>query len=159
MYSIGTSMNTNKPSFQSLPGDFLPRLGAGVLLLIGLLIFSMELIHFIIRSGGIFALMFNGLVGVGFAVCGIFWLRYISALEQTRRRLYVEKEVLSAAARHGGYATIAQIALDSPITIGEAQGAIEELCRHGVAHPELTDDGTVVYRFQGLLPPKKFPRE
>ena len=150
-------MKPNNSLPQSRPGDFLPRLGAGVLLLIGVLIAGMELIHFIARSGGPFALMFNGLVGVGFAVCGIFWLRYITALEQTRRRLYVEKEVLSAAARSGGIATLAQIALDSPITIGEAQGAIEELCRHGVAHPELTDDGTVVYRFHGLLPGRKLP--
>ena len=150
-------MKTNSSLPQSRPGDFLPRLGAGVLLLIGVLIASMELAHFIIRSGGVIALMFNGLIGAGFAVCGVFWLRYIAALEQTRRRLYVEKEVLSAAAHLGGYATLAQIALDSPITIGEAQGAIEELCRHGVAHPELTDDGTVVYRFHGLRAGKNLP--
>jgi hypothetical protein len=132
--------------------DILPRMGAGCLLLLGTTIIVIAATY--LSSPADFDIpgfIFYGLIGAGFGVSGIFWLRYISALEETRRNLFAEKAVLRVAARNGGSVTIAEISLDSPLTAEEAESAVERLCGRGVARAELLDDGTVEYRFSGLL--------
>jgi hypothetical protein len=132
--------------------DFLPRMGAGCLVLLGMTIIVIA-VNYILSSSQISipGFIIYGLIGAGFGVSGIFWLRYITALEVTRRNLFAEKSVLRAAAYKGGMASIAEITLESPLSAEEAEAAVERLCSRGVARPELLDDGTVIYRFSGLL--------
>lgn len=133
-------------------GDFVPRMGAGCLVLVGGLISIIAVTYFFSEhSSGLYGLAFYGLIGLGFGVSGVFWLRYITTLESARRNMFAEKAVLAAAFRHGGTATLAQITLESPLTLNETESAVERLCRRGVARPELMDDGTITYRFSGLI--------
>jgi hypothetical protein len=145
----------NKRKNELLPvteRDFLPRMGAGCLVLLGLTIILIAANYILSPSQfNVPGFIFYGLIGAGFGVSGIFWLRYITALEVTRRNLFAEKSVLRAAAQKGGMATIAEITLESPLSSEEAEAAVERLCGRGVAQPDLLDDGTVIYRFSGLL--------
>ncbi len=132
--------------------DFLPRLGAGCLMLVGALVVLVGM-ALIPKPGNVdlLGVLFYCLLGTGFIAAGIFWYRYVSQQEGTRRRLFEEKSILTVAARHGGYATLAQVMLDTPFTAAEAEGAMARLCREGFARPEVLDDGTIRYRFGGLL--------
>ncbi len=123
-------------------------------MLIGVLITVIGVTYFTSRGTlDVYALAFYGLIGVGFLVSGVFWLRYITALESARRTLFVDKAILGAAARLGGAATIAQITLETPLSVAEATEGVDRLCRRGAARPELLDDGTISYRFAGLVGP------
>ena len=67
--------------------DFLPRLGAGCLLLLGALVVVMAVTLFLEPGKFEFlGFLFYGVVGLGFSGAGIFWYRYVSQQEQTRRR-------------------------------------------------------------------------
>lgn len=133
--------------------DFLPRLGAGCLVLVGGLV-TVVAMTLVLKpeNSDLLGFFFYAILGLGFLAAGIFWYRYVSEQERTRRRLFEEKAILNVAARHGGYATLAQVTLETPFTASEAEGAMSRLCREGFARPEILDDGTIRYRFGGLLP-------
>ncbi|HVZ41709.1 MAG TPA: hypothetical protein VHI13_20680 [Candidatus Kapabacteria bacterium] len=132
--------------------EFVPRLGAGCLMLIGILLAAMA---FTLNLGdgrlGITGILFYLMIGFGFLGAGIFWYRYVSRQERGRRQLYLEKAVLGVAARHGGTVTLAQIVLESACSAEEAEATVDRLRRQGYAQTELTMDGVVHYRFGGLL--------
>jgi hypothetical protein len=79
------------------------------------------------------------------------WLWATRRRDSQLRGGYEEKAVLAVAARNGGRATVAQIALETQLSMEEAEEAINRLCRRNIAQPDLLDDGTVVYTF-GMLP-------
>ena len=83
---------------------------------------------------------------------GIYWFRGVSGSERRLRYQYQEKQILGVAARHGGSATLAQISLETELDAAEATEVIDRLCASGIARADLLDDGTVTYRFGGLLP-------
>lgn len=148
------SMNQNLTQRNSIPQkDFLPRLGSGCLVLLGALVVIIAIGTLASQQEGFdfFAFVFCALIGGGFVAAGIFWYRYVAAQELVKRALFEEKAVLNVAARHRGYATLAQIALETPFTTAESEAVMARLCRDGFAQPELMDDGTVRYRFGGLL--------
>src|ERR1041384_3907048 len=131
--------------------DFIPRFGAGCLVLLGLVVAAMAVTLFagadhVTLFGGIF----YGTTSAGLLVAGIFWYRYISSQERWRQALFQEKALLSLAAKHGGYLTLAQVTLEAPYTAAESETVMARLVRQGFAQPELLDDGTVRYRFGGL---------
>lgn len=132
--------------------DFIPRIGAGCLLLLGLL--TVVIAISISASGAaprLLGSLFYGLLGIGFGAAGVYWYRYVVAVEKKQLLLFEEKALLNVAVRHGGYVTVAQLTLEAHFTAAEAEEAVARLCRQGFAHPELLDDGTVRYRFGGLL--------
>jgi|GEM_PF-2552881 len=132
--------------------DFVPRLGAGCLVLLGGLVAVIAVTIFLEPGRFEFlGFLFYGILGLGFSGAGIFWYRYVTEQEETRRHMFEEKAILNVAARHGGYATLAQISLATPFTASEAEAAMSRLCRQGYAQPELLEDGTIRYRFGGLL--------
>lgn len=132
--------------------DFLPRLGAGCLVLLGALIGVMAVTIFLEPGRFEFlGFMFYGIIAVGLGGAGVFWYRYVSGQEQTRQQLFAEKAILNVAARHGGYITMVQVSLETPFTASDAEAAMSRLCGQGYAQPELMEDGTVRYRFGGLL--------
>lgn len=140
------------PARREAEGDFVPRLGAGCLMLLGGSIVAMGMVLYFGRGrldilGGLFYLA----VGAGFLGTGLFWFRYAAQQERARRDLFEEKSVLSVAARHGGYATTAQITLETQCTAAEVEEAVARLCRQGLARAEFDEDGAVRYRFGGLI--------
>jgi hypothetical protein len=131
--------------------DFVPRLGAGCLVLIGVVIILLGISAAAGPWSGLEGLLFALALGGGFSTAGLFWYRYVAAQERVRTNLFEEKTLLAVALNHGGYATVAQMVLETPYTAAEAEEAMARLCRQGLAHPELLEDGTVRYRFGGLL--------
>lgn len=154
-------VNLENPALKRPPGDdamprdsetdVLPRIGAGCLMLIGTLIAA-------VGAGGFLlghlvppvAMIFYGVLGLGFLGSGFFWRKYVADLERNRRTLFEEKAVLTAAQRHGGSVTTAQIALETPLTSLEVERILLGLCRQGYARPEFRDDGSIIYLFNGL---------
>jgi hypothetical protein len=131
--------------------DFVPRMGAGCLVLIGA---AIAILGFSSAAGpyaGVGGIVLGVALGAGFGAAGLFWYNYVADQERARRELFEEKAILAVALNHGGCATIAQLVLAAPFTAAEADSAMARLCRQRLAHPELLDDGTVRYRFGGLL--------
>jgi hypothetical protein len=84
---------------------------------------------------------------------GYIWFRSVTGSERRLRHQYQEKQILSVAASHGGIITLAQIKLDTDLDAAEAAEVIDRLCANGLCRADLLDDGTVCYRFGGLLSP------
>jgi hypothetical protein len=131
--------------------DVLPRIGAGCLVVLGL---GMALLAFggiVTQDGALAGEIVLGAIGLGFGAAGFFWLRFVTDADRRRREEFEEKAVLSVAATHAGFVTISQIALESALSASEAERVINRLCGRGMAQPELLEDGTVRYRFTGLI--------
>jgi len=73
--------------------------------------------------------------------------------EQDERLL--EKQVLKAAKRNNGRVTPALVALDSSLSIEEAEKLLESFVKRGYATLEVTESGQLEYRFAEFLPPGK----
>jgi hypothetical protein len=128
-------------------------MGAGCLVTIGAMLALLGGIPVLMENdkgalGGFFFCMIGG---GGMVAAGIFWYRYVRSRDQQQLDLYEEKMVLGVASRHGGYLTLAVLALESACTAAQAEEALNRMVRHGFAQPELMDDGTVRYRFGGLI--------
>lgn len=92
--------------------------------------------------------------GIPVVLCGIgsvLLFRSIGQRERSQNVYMHEKIVLKAAAARDGAITIAQITHDTPLSSSEAEEALERLCKQNIAQPELREDGTVEYRFIGLM--------
>jgi hypothetical protein len=89
-------------------------------------------------------------MGVMMLVGGAIWRWRIGASDDAQREGFEEKAILGVAARYGGRATLAQIALETQLSMEQAETAINRLCGRNVAQPDLLDDGSVVYLF-GML--------
>jgi hypothetical protein len=137
-----------------VPGrEYLPRLGAGCVLVLGLALFGGAFAAIVAaQAGGSIAGIIAALAtGAGLIAAGIFSIRYIAEFERRERELFEEKVVLSAAAGAGGALTPAQIALLTPLTLADVERVMLRLCRQGVAGIELDPMGGVRYRFRGLV--------
>ena len=53
-----------------------------------------------------------------------------------------------AAKRHGSL-TVAEVVAHADLDAASAERKLDDLCRRGLAEHRVTDDGDVVYRFQG----------
>jgi hypothetical protein len=109
------------------------------------------------QPGGLAGVVVMSIVGLGLVGAGIFWWRFVRSNETSRRGDFEEKDVLLVAARHGGAVTVAQIVLESNLSADRADAVLARMRQRGLAHAELLDDGTVQYRFGGLIPPPSAP--
>jgi hypothetical protein len=132
--------------------EFLPRAGAGCLVMLGgfmaLSALGAMTVPPVEPLGG---LVVMAIVGAGFAAAGIYWWRFVIGADARRRVEYQDKVVLGVASRHDGVVTVAQVALEADLSTDEAREAIERLCIRGLAQPDVRDDGSIEYRFGGLL--------
>ena len=78
------------------------------------------------------------------------WVYVTRRGDGEQRSRYDEKAILAVAARHGGRATIAQITLETDLSMQQAEETLNRLCGRNIAQPDLLDDGSVVYLF-GIL--------
>lgn len=143
---------TDKKSVSIARGEsVIPKLGTGCLMLVGALILVISAaFYFEPDHVDFFGFLFYGLVGIGFIVSGAFWFRYISTLEEARRSKFEEKVVLECVEEMGGMATVAQIALRTPLSSTEVEQVLDRFCKHGIAEPDILEDGAICYRFKGL---------
>jgi hypothetical protein len=132
--------------------DFFPKMGAGCLVAVGAMFALLGIPVLMDEQKGALGVFFFCMIGGGAMIAaGIFWYRYVRTRDQQQIDLYEEKTLLGLAARHGGHLTLALVALESSCTAVEAEEALSRMVRHGFAQPELMEDGTVRYRFGGLI--------
>jgi len=62
-----------------------------------------------------------------------------------------EKMVLRIAAARGGKVTPEEVAMESNLTVDQAQKLLDELCTQGAGQLQVTEQGGLVYTFSGLL--------
>jgi hypothetical protein len=135
-------------------GEFFPRIGAGCLVMLGLFMFISAVFALAVPPlEEVAGLIVMATLGAGFGGAGVYWWRFVTGSEVRRRGEFHDKVVLGIAAAHGGQVTIAQVAVESELTAEEAREALERLCRRGLALPDILEDGSIQYRFGGLLGP------
>jgi hypothetical protein len=62
-----------------------------------------------------------------------------------------ERSVLRIAQTRGGLVTPSQVALDTKLSLEEAEQLLESMAKRGHASMEVRDDGRLVYRFSEFL--------
>lgn len=63
--------------------------------------------------------------------------------------------VLKTAKNNNGKLTIAEVAMDTSLSLDESKSILENMCSEGVAELQITDGGSLVYVFTGLLTDKE----
>lgn len=141
-----------KKSGQRIAAWMLLVFGAGMLLLMLMGFAGLSVEPEPDNEGAAAAVIFVfGLPGIVCCVGSILWLRSIRTGELKRLHLYQEKAVLAVAAASGCSVTIGEVARETPLSSLEVEETLSRLCGRSIAHPELLEDGTVLYRFAGLL--------
>ncbi len=64
-----------------------------------------------------------------------------------------ESMILKIAAAQNGKVTIAEIAKDTSLSLAESKAPLEKMNSSGVTEVQITDGGSLVYVFSGLLSP------
>jgi len=118
------------------------------------LTFSAVFVVLLLVQGGwfwIFPLAFAGFLP---AVKGFLSLRRIGSLRRLRAPAPdPQTEVLKIARRQGGRVTPALVAVDTPLSVEEAERALDQMVSGGYATMAVADDGRVEYEFREFLPP------
>jgi len=60
-------------------------------------------------------------------------------------------ELVKLAAKKGGRLTVVEAVAETALGPEEAQAAFDELCTSGLAEPQVTESGLIVYAFRDLL--------
>ena len=60
-------------------------------------------------------------------------------------------ELVKLAAKKGGRLTVVEVVAETALGPEEAQAAFDELCTSGLAEPQVTESGLIVYAFRDLL--------
>lgn len=106
-------------------------------------------------QGGWFWLFPLALVGVMPAVKGFLSMRRIRAAPRLRAPAAADPqtEVLKIARLQGGRLTPALVAVDTTLSVEEAEQTLDEMVRGGYATMAVAEDGRVEYEFREFLPP------
>ena len=109
----------------------------------------------LLLHGGWFWIFPLAFVGVLPAVKGFLSLRRIRSLPRPREPAPPDPQtaVLKIARRQSGRVTPALVAVDSALSVAEAERALDEMVRGGHAAMVVADDGRVEYEFREFLPP------
>lgn len=105
--------------------------------------------------GGWFWLFPLALVGVLPAVKGFMSLRRLRSVPRLSAPAAPDPqtEVLKIARLQGGRITPALVAVDTTLSVEEAERTLDEMVRGGYAAMAVADDGRVEYEFREFLPP------
>ena len=106
-------------------------------------------------QGGWFWLFPFALVGVLPAIKGFLSLRRVRAAPRPpgAQAPDPQTEVLKIARLQGGRLTPALVAVDTTLSVQEAERTLDEMVRGGYATMAVSDDGRVEYEFREFLPP------
>ncbi len=119
------------------------------------LVFSVVFGALLIFHGGWFWWFPFGFAGVLPAVKGFLSLRQLSASARLNAPAPPDPQtqVLRIARRQSGRVTPALIAVDTTLSVAEAERTLDEMVRAGHASMTVADDGRVEYEFREFLPP------
>ncbi|EST53950.1 hypothetical protein T458_22135 [Brevibacillus panacihumi W25] len=80
------------------------------------------------------------------------WLLFAARKNTRLRRLdAMENLVLQIAARYGGKLTATELAMNSKLSITQANEVLESFTKQNVAYLKITNNGTYVYQFEGII--------
>ncbi len=102
------------------------------------------------RAIGIPILLLLGAAPLGI---GIMLFRGAKKVDREHATRSMEQAVINVAAENGGVVTLAMVMHGARISSTEASAVLNELCRQGIAEPDLLAEGGVEYRFTGLTGP------
>lgn len=112
----------------------------------------------VVGAGDLTGALVAGTFFIGLGALGIamFWYGAIRkpdglAIEGPSERISVEKQVLQVAKNHGGKLTIADLVVETNLSVGEAEHALSELEMQNVATSHVSSSGQLVYEFGGFL--------
>jgi hypothetical protein len=105
----------------------------------------------------IFPMVFAGLIpcvrgGIRFFSSRSLSSRDPKKLIQQKNTGSLERQILSVAKTENGRVTPAVIALNSNVTLEEAEKTLEDMVKRGYASMEVRDSGTVEYVFPEFMP-------
>ena len=102
------------------------------------------------------ALMAGGFAGV-IVVIGLVFIGIAAQSHHERGRIARherERVVLQAARQHGGHLTVADLAVDSGLTVAESAALLDQMERVDLAQGAVSDAGQVVYVFPAFATPR-----
>ena len=102
------------------------------------------------------ALMAGGFAGV-IVVIGLVFIGIAVQAHHERGRIARherERVVLQAARQHGGHLTVAELAVDSGLTVAESAALLDHMERVDLAQGAVSDAGQVVYVFPAFATPR-----
>jgi hypothetical protein len=132
-------------------------------------------------GGGIVLLMVSAFMGIGFlaggvsqhsigvqlfsilVAVGVPGASGVALLRQHLRRALPSPEVaalprarwtselVKLAAKKGGRLTVVEVIAETALAPDQVQAAFDEVCASGLAEPEVTESGLIVYAFRDLL--------
>ncbi|WP_289140611.1 hypothetical protein [uncultured Brevibacillus sp.] len=80
------------------------------------------------------------------------WLLFTARKNSKLRRLdALENLVLQIASRYGGNLTAAELAMNSKLSITQANEVLERFAKQNVAYLKISNNGTYVYQFEGIV--------
>ncbi|HOJ98451.1 MAG TPA: hypothetical protein PLW34_02670 [Termitinemataceae bacterium] len=94
----------------------------------------------------------------GLLVGGIALYRASQRGQKKERNVNLERGIIFLAQQQGGLITPTEVVLHLGVSIEEAQALLDGLCRRGLAQIQVSAEGTLVYRIEGLLSPAEKAR-
>ena len=106
-------------------------------------------------TGAWFWLFPLAFVGLAPTIEGLLALRRVrsTSASELPKAPDPEHEVLRIARAQGGRITASVVAVESSLSLAEAEEALDGMARRGHATIAVTDDGRVEYEFREFLPP------
>jgi hypothetical protein len=124
------------------------RLGAMLLVVLGVLFLITSLLGFIPedRRMTVMGLILFAVLGLVLGGAGLTWLRRQSSSEESERNAWQERAVLELMARSGGEASLGEVSRQLSLPPADTEAIFGRLTAQRMVAPELTGDGSVVYR-------------
>ena len=128
------------------------RLAFGILLLFVAAFMSIGVLAGGMKGDGLFLQIFVMTLTIG--IPGFFGIRLIRshtqgpALGAGRERVMrqtQESEILKLAQKFGGKLTVVEVVAETAMSMEDADAALGQLVQKGLAEPEVTDKGLIVY--------------
>lgn len=132
------------------------RIGGGLLILLALFMLAGFLNADVARSAGTTLLAFMITValpaGAGIALLrkGSGGQKRLAERREVLRQQTLTSELVRLAGKRGGKLTAVEVVSEFAVTPDEAERAFQDLVVRGLAEPEVTDSGLLVYAFHDV---------
>lgn len=143
------SVFANRPGAAAPPrANIAARLGAIVLVVLGLLFLVTSLLGFLPEEPRmtVMGLLLFAILGLVLGGAGLTWLRRQSSDELAERNVHQERAVLELLKRKGGEISLGDITNQLSLPPADAEAVMGRLTAQRMVEPDLTAEGTVVYR-------------
>ncbi len=96
--------------------------------------------------------MWGLLVFFALTCAGGFYLTHILRRKRKRKGAEeTERKVLNVIASKGGRVTPIEVASKTDLSVDECQKLLDKLCEKGMGQLQVTDQGSLVYTFKGVI--------